>query len=249
VAVSSENENILLWNVASGRALPTRFDNSRFVYSVAFSPDGRTLASGADDGVVRLWNVSSGQLLKTLPGTANSSGSTTVAFSPDGHLLAAGSTTIMLWNVATGKSVYPFPHSDRILDVTSLAFSPDGDLLAFSAETTASGNAQTITLWNVTGSSKPRTLSSQDNLIYSVTFSPDGRTLAAASNPGIIQQWDVASGKKLPDIQGTSEQVLAFGPGGHILASGGGDQISNPDQDAYVELWDASSGKQLRVLS
>jgi WD40 repeat protein len=253
VAAGFESQRILLWNVASGQRIPTIFAGSSDISSLAFSPDGRLLATGGDDGKTRLWDVSSGQLLKTLPVPANSQGNTVVAFSPDGRLLAAGSTTIMVWSVATGALISPFPQSTRIVEVTSLAFS--GDVLAFSSETTATSNANAITLWDTSGHAKPRTLASQDSLIYSISFSPDGRTLAAATDPGIIQQWDVASGKKHDDIQGTNEQVVAFDPQGHTLASGGGDYSSNPNQgahanqSAYIELWDASSGQPLRLLS
>jgi WD40 repeat protein len=255
VAISSEDEDILLWNVVSGRTLPTNFADSSAVYSVAFSPDGDLLASGDDDGVIKVWNVSDGKRLETFPAAPTASGGTTVAFSPDGRLLAAGSTTIRLWNVSTGVPLSPFPSSHKFAAVNALAFSPRGNVLAFCSETLVSGSTQQITLWNLTGKSKPRTLVSQDALIYSLSISPDGRFLAAAADPGIIERWDLTTGKKLPDIQGADELVVAFDPAGHLLASGGGDYSSNPNQDtaaaphAYVELWDASSGKQVRILT
>jgi WD40 repeat protein len=255
VAIGFEDEDMLLWNVASGRPLSTIFVGSSAVNSLAFSPGGSLLATGTDDGKVRLWAVSSGQLLKTLPVSANSIGNTVVAFSPDGRFLAAGSDDIMVWDVATGQLLSPFPHTNQVVEVTSLAFSPGSDVLALSYETTANSSANAITLWDTTGQTKPRMLVSQDSLIYSISFSPDGRTLAAATDPGVIQQWDVASGKQRPDIQGTNEQLVAFDPQGHILASGGGNYSSNPNHDpysnqgAYIELWNASTGNLLRLLN
>lgn len=253
LAVGAENANITLLNVASGRALSTHFSDSSGVHSLAFSPNGQMLAAGGDAGIARLWNTSRGLLVKAFPGAANAGNNTSVAFSLDGRLLAVGSTTLVVWNTGTGHAAYLFPDTKSIVDITSLAFSPDGRALAFSSEVTSSdgGGAQTITLWNLGGGKKPRTLVSQDaaSFIYAISFSPDGGTLAATSDPGVILRWNVATGKKLPDIQGTNELVLSYDPGGRVLASGGADQVSSSDQQAYIELWDANNGKQLRILN
>ncbi len=257
VAICSEDENILLWNVVNGNTLSNRFASSNAVFSLAFSPDGQLLASGDDDGMVRLWDTNSGKLLQTFPASSSASGGTTVAFSPDGRLLVAGSTTVRVWNVASGHRVSPFPHASALAAVNALSFSPRGDLLALSSETLVSDSTQQITLWNLSGkdTTKPRILATQSALIYSLSISPDGRILAAAADPGVIERWDLTTGKKLPDIQGADELVVAFDPTGNLLASGGGDYSSNPDVDsasapqAYVELWDAITGKQVRILT
>jgi TIR domain-containing protein/WD40 domain-containing protein len=123
--------------------LNTLFVHTFSVYSVAFSPDGHTLASGSTDQTIRLWNVATGQEVRTLTGHADSVRS--VAFSPDGHTfghtLASGGDdgTITLWNVATGQEVRALIGHTSI--VNSVAFSPDGHTLA-------SGSwDQTIKLW------------------------------------------------------------------------------------------------------
>jgi WD40 repeat protein len=255
VAVGMQNTAMFLWDAISGLALPTRFAHSDSITSVAFNPGGTILATGDGSGAARLWDVNSGRLLKTFISPASPAGDTIVAFSPDGKLLAVGSTNLVLWNVSTGKPSGASPGITGIEDITALAFSPAEGLVAFSAETAASSKAQATFVWDVTGKAKARTLITQDNFVYGLQFSPDGRSLAAAVDPGILERWDMPSGKKLDDIQGTNELVLAFDPAGRVLASGGGDYSSNPNQDsypiqsAYVELWDASSGNQLRILS
>jgi len=94
------SDNIDLWDVASGELLRTLTAHAIAVYSVAFSPDGRTLASGSGDKTIKLWGMASGELLRTLTGHINSVVS--VAFSPDGRTLASGSSdfTIKIWDVS-----------------------------------------------------------------------------------------------------------------------------------------------------
>ncbi len=111
-----------------------------FVYSVAFSPDGQTLASASNDKTVKLWRVSDGSLIRTLQGTSSVE---SVVFSPDGQTLASGSAdnTVRLWRVADGSLI-------RTLDsytygVQSVVFSPDGQTLASASDD------KTVKLWRV----------------------------------------------------------------------------------------------------
>jgi WD40 repeat protein len=127
--------------LSQGQPVRTLTGHTDAVTSVAFSPDGRLLASGSgyDDKTIKLWEVASGSLVRTLTDTdiVNS-----VAFSPDGRLLASGSSdgTIKLWKVATGGLVRTLSgHTGWVLEV---AFSPDGRLLA-------SGSYKEIKLWDI----------------------------------------------------------------------------------------------------
>jgi len=126
--------------LSQGQPVRTLEGHTSWVRSVAFSPDGKLLASGSDDDTIKLWDVATGREVRTLEG--HNYAVTSVAFSPDGKLLASGSyKEIKLWEVATGQEVRTLRgHTDW---VKSVAFSPDGKLLASGSED------WTIKLWDI----------------------------------------------------------------------------------------------------
>jgi WD40 repeat protein len=179
---------ILLWDVATRqRLVPPLSGHSDKVESVAFSPDGRMLASGGQDGTIILWDVRTRQSLG-LPLTGHSDKIESVAFSPDGQILASAGqdATIILWDVTARQPIGPplKGHSGWIL---SVAFSPDGKMLA------SGGRDNTIILWDVaTRRAIGSPLTSHDGWIYSVAFSPDGNQLASNSGDNAIIFRDVS---------------------------------------------------------
>ncbi|MBN3922196.1 serine/threonine-protein kinase [Nostoc sp. NMS4] len=224
-------------NVSENSYLPKPFKgHSSDVNSVAFSPDGTTLASASDDKTIKLWNPVSGQVIRTLEGHFN--WIWTIAFSPDSKILASGSAdkTIKLWNVETGKLI-------RTLDgnsdgVTSVAFSPDGKTLASG---TASKDMK-IKLWNVETGKLIRTLEGHTSGVASVVFSPDGKTLASGSWDKTIKLWNLETGKLIRTLEGNTDSILsvAFAPDGITLASG--------SKDKTIKLWNLKTGKLIYTL-
>ncbi len=207
------------------------------ISSIAFSPDGRTLASGHGwlGYEVNLWDVMSGQP-KSPSISYTEEATLSVAFSPDGSTFAIGTwdKKVLLWDVTSGqlKAVLT-GHSER---VHSIAFSPDSSILA------SSSLDRTVRLWNAVSGQPIAILIGHTDNVLSVVFSPDGRTLASGSHDRTVRLWDVASEKPKAVLIGHTERInsVAFSPDGRTLASG--------SHDRTVRLWDVASEKPKAVL-
>ncbi|MGW2721603.1 nSTAND1 domain-containing NTPase [Streptomyces sp. NPDC001492] len=233
--VSSSQNEARLWDVATGKLRTTLTGHTGGAESVAFSPDGRTLASGNDDGKVRLWETATGKLRATLSGHRDIVES--VAFSPDGRTLASGSDddTIRLWDTATGAPPATLPgHTNG---VESVAFSPNGRTLA------SGGSDGEARLWDVATGKLRTTLTGDTATVESVAFSPNGRTLATSSDYGALL-WETATGKlRTPIAADVFVHSVAFSPDGRTLAGGSG------SDDGKVRLWETATGKLHTTLT
>jgi WD40 repeat protein len=230
---------LIVWDATpfdAGREMHTRTlsGHAGIVYGVAFSPDGR-LASASADQTVKVWDGVTGQEVFTLRGHTDKV--LCVAFSADGRYLASGGLdrVVRLWDAATGRKVltrdgFPGP-------VRTLAFSPDSKHLAIC------GALQVAEVWDLSmaeqGEMTRRLQLENDDFVYGVMFSPDGRHIVTAS-ADMAKFWNAATGKEVctPPVKGHTS--VAFSPDSRLLATG---------SEQKVKLWDWAAGKEVRPPS
>ncbi len=201
-----------------------------FVWAVAFSPDGRLLATGSNDHTAGIWDVTSGQRLAVL---RHEDSVEAVAFSPDGRLLATRTNdhTAGIWDVTSGQRLAVLRHE---YGVEAVAFSPDGRLLATGSRDS------TARLWDVASGQRLAVLPHKGD-VWAVAFSPDGHLLASVSVDHTARLWDVASGQCLAVLPHEDDVwAVAFSPDGRLLATG--------SKDHTARLWEVVSGRHQAVL-
>jgi WD40 repeat protein len=228
---------ILLWDVSTRALLgEPLLGHAHEIFTIAYSPDGRSLASAGLDGTIVLWDVA-GRAMRFSPLVTNTERVSSLAFAPDNLTLAAAGAngSIQLWSVTTGQLLYTL-ETERTSLVRSVRFSPTQPLLA-SADLDGS-----IMLWDLkTHQRKSQRFVGHTDQVRSLAFSPDGRLLASGGRDKRIILWRADTGQRVgAEFLGHSDSVndLAFSPDGRMLASAG--------QDAAVIAWDL--GDQLPLL-
>jgi len=258
-----------LWEVASGKKLHTLKGHTVPILRLAFSPDGKTLASITgtwlpDDvrGEVKLWDVATGKERVSVQGHPNRMLS--LAFSADGKILATSSGTVKLWDVETGKEKLELKFGKGVLP-WSLAFSPDSKTLA-----TGTGGGimdiapSPVVLWDLATGKEKATLPGHGNSITWLGFAPDGKTLASASGPGAneegkqlpgeIKLWDVVTAKEratIPIRLATPLQFfdLTFTADNKSLISATASFGENDKEGGIaIQQWEVASARKARSM-
>ena len=232
-------EEIHLWSLTTGEQKATFTGHTDSVYTVAFSPDGTTLASRGFDNTLRLWDVATATHKTTLSKYAH--GYSRLLFSQDGSkLVGVTGNTIVLWDFATGKQ-QKFRENSSIY---SMALSPDGSMVA-------GGGFEGLHLWNTVEGTYIGELSGHLEGIRGIAFSPDGTTLASGGGDALFL-WDVKSGARKLTITGHTLGVsgMAFSPDGNTLATSSREEIhlwdpATAEYKARLHLSDWSSNSSL----
>jgi WD40 repeat protein len=230
--LATASRPVKLWDACSGVELQTLDQYSEPVNSVAFSPDGKTLALASGYRIVQLWRVRLGVELQS--SECHSGWARTVKFSADGKLLASMcEETVKLWDTGSGAMLQVF---DNMTKPEYITFCPD-------SKTLVALNYRTIELYDARSGAVLQKPKSQLEGVSTVAFCPIGKALALASFDGLIELWDVGSGVALQILNGHLEAVgrVVFSPDGKLLASSSFDET--------VRLWDTESGAALRTLS
>jgi WD40 repeat protein len=228
--LASGNDDLLFWDVKSGTLL-NRVGRASWVTAVGFAADGGLVASGHDDGKVRLWETAKHTLVAEI--AAHPKPVSAVAFSPDGtHLATAGEDrAVRVWDRKTGAKVGEFlSHTDRI---PALAWSGDGALLI------SAGWDTSARVWKLGQPDPLMLLNSHSDQVVALAHGPAG-TLATADSDNEIHVWtDAVTAKTGPVLRGHVDEIrcIAFNADGSRLASAGADRV--------VHVWDTKTGQLL----
>lgn len=226
--LASGSNGISVWDVPTATLL-ARLAEPSWMVTLAFSPDGKTVASGHDDNVVRLWDFETGKPLRTLCGHGDEV--CTIAFNADGTQLATAGEDLLvyIWDVASGKRLCELKgHTDR---VDSLAFSHSSHRIA------SAGWDTSVRVWDPKSGELLAMLNGQGECVHSVVFSPDGQTLVCGDSDCVVRVWDYNQLKILHEFrrhQGAVKQLVLF-QDGKRAASGG--------TDRSVQFWNIAAGK------
>ena len=220
---------VALWDLKTGELLQSLIGHSGWIYDVAFSPDGLTLASASSqDGTINFWDVNTGEIRQTITGHVNHG--YCLSLSPDGQTLASGGGRyIYLWDMDT-RTLHQTFNAYTVL-VRGISFSPDGQTIA------SAGQGSSVWLLDAnSGSLLWELIGHEGNYgVNSVTFSPDGKTLASGGDDDTIRLWNVNTGTLQQTLTGHRGPVrtVLFSPDGQTLAS---------QSDSEVYLWDVNTG-------
>ena len=248
LAIASST-GISIYDVNSDKVHATLATDMTDAHNVSFSPNGQILASGGEDGLIRLWDVSTGEHKTTF--IAEHGRYLRVLFSRDGDTLASwGSYEVNLWDVATSTHRKT---SREYEDYANVSINGDGgilvnidnknDYIRLLDFITGEEKKNYIRLLDfITGEEKKK-LRGHTKKVESVAFSPDGKTLVSGSRDKTIRLWDVATGKHKKTLKGPQKSIdsIAFSADGRMLATA--------SRDNTVCLWDAITGTHKKTLA
>jgi WD40 repeat protein len=234
LASASADHLVKIWDARTGRELLCLNGHgaNRVGNCVAFSPNGRHLASTAEK-TLTMWDAETGRELLVLRGDWLFG----VAFSADSQRIAAGGfdKTVRVWELPSGKEVLSLRGHTGIVD--NVAFSPDSRRIA-----SASGD-QTVRLWDATTGDELLSFKGHTSGVSCATFSPDGRRLASSSSDGTVKLWDGGINQECVTLKGHIGRVW------HAAFTPDSKQIVSTGSDGTVKVWDADTGQELRTFS
>jgi len=236
VAINSWESQLYFYDLAAGKMQPWFVEHQRTIFGVAFSSDGKRIATGSEDHFAKITQV--GDLMDSITLRRQRSNVHAVAFSPNNAVLATASALnkgadVYLWDANTGMELGSLPGHPDIVD--DIAFHP---IRKFLVTACRDGS---LRIWDSTTFTLLDTISAHTDRVEAIAFSPDGRTLASGGRDGLVKLWNVENWKTRAVLEGHLREIssLAFSPDGKYLASAGG--------STTIWLWNAASGEAVRA--
>jgi WD40 repeat protein len=230
-----DHENsVRVWDANTGGELHCFTEHEHDVYCVAFSPDGRYIASGSGDKTIRMWSALNGALYRCLRGHKDAVFS--LDFSPDSAWIVSGGrdNAVMVWNVRTGQLARSLKGQE--MAVFSVAVSVQGQIIAGST-------SETIFEWDKDVDNAVRVFRGHDNEVRSVAFAPNGIWFVSGGWDQTVRVWNTREGGELRRLSGhLNVNCLSYSPQGDRIVSGGG------LDDNTIRVWDTNSGEELMRL-
>jgi WD40 repeat protein/serine/threonine protein kinase len=226
--------DLKVWDPATGKVIRTLLGHLNPISGVAFSGDGKTLASASWDGTARLWDVSTWRTRHKLQG--HTKYVNCVALSPDSRLAASGSgdQTVKLWDTATGQEVRTLRGHTGGLH--SVAFCPDGRHLA------SASSDETVRIWDVSSGQEKHTLRGHAGSVLGVAYNRDGTRLASAGFDGLVKVWEAPTGRPVRTIR--ADLLFAWG----VAFNRDGTRLAVGSWDKDIKLWDLDTGQEVLAL-
>jgi tricorn protease-like protein len=215
--------------------LPPFVGHRDSIQSVAYSPDGKFIASGSNDDSIRIWDAATGKVLHTLTGFVGAIW--TVTYSPDGKFIASAGVdgAVRIWEAETGlPSAVLSGHTGAVWDV---AYSPNGKFIA------SAGSDKTVRLWDAASGAIVRIFTEHTNGVHGVAYSPDGKFIASGSYDKTVVIRNTETGSVLHTLTGHTYHVydVAYSPDGKFIASASADRTAR--------IWDTTTGVQVHTLT
>jgi WD40 repeat protein/tRNA A-37 threonylcarbamoyl transferase component Bud32 len=259
---------VRVWDATTGRETLTLKGHRLAVTKVAFSPDGRRLASGSQDNTLKVWDAATGKELASLKQTSNVK---SVGFSPDGlRIFSTAGGQVNVWDMGTWREVDMLKDAR---DVQCLALSNDGRWIAGAIHTHSISRGE-AKVWDATSGEEVHTLTGHTRQVAGLAFGPDSKQIAScAGNPlfggGEVKVWDVATGREIYTLEHKSQAeykvtnmyglnttlfprsltmpvlAVAFSPDGRWIASGGFGEFAHHNMVGQVKLWDTTTGQEV----
>jgi len=213
------------------REIRTFKGHTKWINSVAITPNGKYIVSGSGDKTIKLWNIKTGRLLRNFKG--HTDGVLSVAITPNGKYIVSGSSdkTIKLWDIKTGKLIRSF--KKKIWGVLSVTISPNGKYIV------SGSYDNTIKLWDINTGILVRSFKGSRGRINSVTIAPNGKYISGGYYSA-VKLWDINTGKLIRSFKGHKDDVssVAISPNGKYIVSGSGDKT--------IKLWNINTGRLIR---